>query len=687
MFNGNGGAYDDPYHDSDNHDTHYFEPLRPGGDARWRNAAARIAEVDAEYRVRRGGDWGLEEPADGFASKELQRMVIAARHLVSMLQNGIEYGGASNSERVQSVYRRLRFEHHGLLFRFALLVLRQDLGEEWVIPGGNDAYEEVSHYCRRLTFQDSAVPLLLNSRRADWRCLLNVVEDQLNVQWPAPYLASTPRDSGDHQRAIWSRALLEPVRAMLQVFESNFEHQRSLWQIVLLRNHLRTLQASLRSFASQEHGIDGFRSLGEEQVALYEIADLFANRLLEDDDSTEEVWGRDDAGIFQFEVTWAEQLQTAIAREAANLNLLHPHMAPGRTPELYRTLTPFAVALGNVLNQPDGMTGISDRSLESLRRRIGPYIDESVSADGVEFRNINTGNGPLKPHFLRMVEAMEMILEEPGNIDGDRATSARSSQSTNADNVLEDDVQLIDSDLQTMLRRAVNSEREFRETAPDMNMTIDVLERLSRLGRRLRNRPHERNGPIQEDFDHLHVLDVDRQAGRGLQWDWGTNSLREAHTARIMHRMVKRAAENPSTNPDGAARRRDLETVMGHLREPDILLAGASDAAYLEALRQQLRVDDELWQRGRLQTRTGDALDAWLTRLCKLVFDRMRAHGLPEALRGERLALDIREGQDAVREFDHTSTLVGALEFERLMRIRQAVLEPIGEGGGGGGGV
>jgi hypothetical protein len=43
------------------------------------------------------------------------RVVIAARYMFAMLRNGLEYGNRSSSEeeRLQNLYRRMRFEHHG----------------------------------------------------------------------------------------------------------------------------------------------------------------------------------------------------------------------------------------------------------------------------------------------------------------------------------------------------------------------------------------------------------------------------------------------------------------------------------------------------------------------------------------------------------------------------------------------
>jgi hypothetical protein len=54
MFESGEGDYDIHYYDADNHDAHQLEPLNAGGGNRWRHAAERMAEVDAQFRVRNG---------------------------------------------------------------------------------------------------------------------------------------------------------------------------------------------------------------------------------------------------------------------------------------------------------------------------------------------------------------------------------------------------------------------------------------------------------------------------------------------------------------------------------------------------------------------------------------------------------------------------------------------------------
>ena len=181
-----------------------------GGGDRWRHIAERIAEVDREYRIRRPRDYGLGDNPDGDLQFWVEKIIVAARHLAEMLHNGIDYEGNVPETRLARVYRRIRFEHHGLYLPMYHMMLQQRLPEGWDIPGGTALYEDLLPYSRRLQFGDGAVQLDADERHNEFARFRAVVEDQLNVRCPPMALAQATVDN-DVQSGIWTRTLLEPV--------------------------------------------------------------------------------------------------------------------------------------------------------------------------------------------------------------------------------------------------------------------------------------------------------------------------------------------------------------------------------------------------------------------------------------------------------------------------------------------
>lgn len=172
-----GGRYDDFRWDPENHNTHQFEPLNAGGGHRWRHIAEHIAEVDQQYRIRRRRDHGLGDDPDVDLQSWVEKMIVAARHIASMLHNGIQYEGNDPERRLESVYRRIRFDHHGLYLRNYHMLLQQRAPEWWFIPGGMALYGDLLPYSRGLKFSDNAVPLAPEDCREEWARIRAVVED------------------------------------------------------------------------------------------------------------------------------------------------------------------------------------------------------------------------------------------------------------------------------------------------------------------------------------------------------------------------------------------------------------------------------------------------------------------------------------------------------------------------------
>jgi hypothetical protein len=385
----------------------------------------RVTATDEEFRIRRRGGYQLGIAQRGeFYNTWMQRLVVAARHLLIMLHNGIPHGGSTPEERTERLHRRICFEHHGLYFRYDLMVLQRALGEDAEIPGGNDLYEALSPYSRPLRFQSNAVPGMFFDRRAEWTRFRAVVEHQLGIQYPQIHLLET-LDANEHRRGMWIRVLLEPVSRMLAIFERHCVTTFcSLSDSASLRNELETLRGALRSLGEQPYGTQEFRNSGGEQNAVYEMADLFANGLLTDDNYYEEEWSNNVSGDYHFTMIWAKDIMDAIEVGQENLYLNRPQDMPERVPELYRELNGFSSILENVITNPEGARGISDHNLGDVRRRLARYTE--VQENG--FVQIATGTGTLRPFFLRMAEVMQLIDRD--NVD--RNISPRSSVSSNA---------------------------------------------------------------------------------------------------------------------------------------------------------------------------------------------------------------------------------------------------------------
>ena len=613
----------------------------------------RATATDEEFRIQSRGNYQL---GGDFYNAWMQRLVVAARHMVIMLHNGLPYGGNTSEERVERLHRRIRFEHHGLYFRYGLMVVRRALGEDVEIPGGNDLYESLSPYSRPLRFRHNAVPDMFVDRSAEWTRFRAVVEDQLRIQYSQIHVLET-LDANEHQRGTWTRALLEPVSRMLTIFERRWDTEAfSLSDSASLRNELETLRETLRSLNEQPDRTQEFRESGSEQRAVHDMAELFANRLLGYGNDYVDEWSDDAIGDYRFTMIWAEDIIDAIDVEQANLYLTHPHDLPERVPELYRELNGFLRIVMNVITNPEGAPGISNHNLGDLRRRLAHYTE--VQENG--FVQITTGTGPLRPLFLRMAQVMQRIDRD--NVD--RIISARSSVSSNADNVLEEDIQLIDNEYTTALQNAARGEHNLL-----FGVQIDILEALRRVGARLAqpNRlPTDRN---QEDFDSLQRQVIARRSGRLQAWAGSEN---EGRIARIMQRMVDRALDNREINRNPARQRRaeNLRPLRHRLQEADVLVRDRDDPVYVTAFHQALTMDVDRWQAIGGSTDDGIHLLEFLHNLGQAAL----WHALPPQLRGEEILDRLHDQRVLADRFDVENTVIGTLRnFPRLFGIWEIV--------------
>ena len=282
--------YDDTDREPVNHDAAENEPFDNANISdEWRAATDRVTTAEEDGRIRRGGDYqlGLAGDEQDLYNQHMQRLLIAASHMLTMLGNGIDFGGATLHARTSSVNRRIRFSHHGANFRFSWNQVRQRLGNDFELPGGNESYRLLAPYSHPLRFQEGAVPHDYDTRADEWNQFRRIMEDQVNVQYPlSNFLTALSANAGDTHLAISTRSLLEPILTMIPVLERqvlSWTRPFTLPDSATLRAQLNILHARLQALDFEPGGIAEFRDFGPEQSAVLDIADLFANRLLRDE--------------------------------------------------------------------------------------------------------------------------------------------------------------------------------------------------------------------------------------------------------------------------------------------------------------------------------------------------------------------------------------------------------------------
>ena len=148
----------------------------------------------------------------------MSRLIVATKHLLAMIPNGVDFQRPIVAAREACIRRRLRFTHHALTFRFGWARTRLRLGDDFEIPGGNASFQPLVPYSRALQFQQGAVPAAVDVREEEWSRFHDIVDDQLNVRYPIDYLLdATRRDPVELLRATWIRSLLEPIMIILPV--------------------------------------------------------------------------------------------------------------------------------------------------------------------------------------------------------------------------------------------------------------------------------------------------------------------------------------------------------------------------------------------------------------------------------------------------------------------------------------
>ena len=652
--------WDDWYFNPENHDSHHFEPLNAGRGHHWRDIADRAAEVDREHRIDRHGDYGLGQDNNIW----MQRIVIAARHLASMLHNGIDRGAISLEDRLLNVYRRIRFEHHGMYFLYGLRILRaQD--DDVALPGGNEMYEALKPYARRLRFFPWATPWLSNDRQQEWVRFRALVEDQVHVRYSIKHLAlMMGRD--ERKRAIWTQALLNPVIIMLNVFErSNHRTIFTLAESAILRGAMKELSRSLRALEAQVNGIQAFLQLGEEQRKVVNIAELFASSLLTDARQYTFNWSASSRGEYQFTSTWTEHITESIIAETNHFNGSRLRDMPERLPELYLQLSAFEQFLRDVLSNDELARGISDHNLLDLQRRLTHYME--LKDDGTEEGRLqfSPGSGPLRPIFVRLTE----VLRRMDQANNGRHISARSSISSSADFSSQEELELANRlHVEVLQQHVAIAEDEDPPTARSQ-LTLDVVASLVRVAQRIVHpRQHDR-ARNQADFDMLTRVVNCRILGVALQPEWGSDPL-ERRLIRAVRRTMDANSGNVEINPDYAQRRTDLRTLREELEAAERELQNFDDTVYVEGLRQCLYIHHELWAASERQSPV--SLLEYLEELSRAA----RYHALPAQLRGEPALVAMDSYQASLARFNTGIFAIGPFViFDRLLRVLRYVTE------------
>ena len=561
--------YDDTDRESVNHDAVNFENFENGNVSdEWRAAADRMSTADEDCRIRRGGDFqlGLAGDEQIWYNQHMKRLLIAARHMFTMLGNGIDFGGATLRARTASVNRRIRFSYHGVNFRFALHQLRQRLGEDFELPGGNESYRLLVPYSRVIRFQEGAVPNDVDTRATEWIRLHRIMEDQVNVRYPLSYFPTALRSSpSDIRQAMWTQSLLEPILTMIPVLERHIVALVRPFTILdgaILRAQLQTLHARPQALDAEPGSSTAFRDLDPEQNAVLDTADLFANRLLRDAEEQEypvDWMNQPDPGRAEhlFAGRWCYEILSTIWYDTRNMNRLDTPNLPPRIPQLHRLLTALQAAVEDFARQPDAPTGISHHHLLNLRHILAPHLDPDE--EDPEHAAILAPDGPLRPISFRAFQ----LINDIDNAMRDVQPSPRSSVSSNADNTIREDRALIKEEHLAAVEAAMAGSSD-----PTSTLILDILRHFRRILKRMDEPGLYGTHRNQEDFDwlndqyrrhHAVLLVVDHP-------DLDNNEDFR-RIARALARRMPYAARNIEINSAGPGRRRNLRQLRTRLVE------------------------------------------------------------------------------------------------------------------------
>ena len=650
--------------ESADHNARHVEPLNPSASDQWRLAANHLEEA---YRMGRIEGDGIERGYGPWYNLWMEILIRGARHMLAMLSNGIGSEAPTQEQRMENVHRRMRFAHNGLLFRFALSRIRRHLGVDFELPGGNDAYALLEPFSRRLRFQPGAVPNDYDERQQEWVTLRKVIQDQLHVQHPEQHLLRTAWEGLQNYRTIWARALLQPVSDLLLILERNWKRDNfTLADSADLRNGRNLLQERLRTLSNEAQTNAMFRNLGDEPRTICEIAELFANRLFEDDGSTSTInWETQDINRraeYCFSRTWSYEIMDTMEIETANLNQARPEAIPGRFGELYPNIVAMNNAAENFLAQPDIPDGISDHHLANFRRILNIYTRRIGEPDAQG--NLNTdilaGDGPLGSIFFYMLHVMERIINQ--NVD--RHVSQRSSISSNANNAVREDRALIDNEYIAALSARAELDGPL---SPMTNFTLQLLAPLRRLLVRMDEPGRWDNATNQQDFDQLREWLWRYDAGTLEEPGWPTRAGNR-RLMRVWARRYPGAVDDPAINPARTARERDREELCDELNEVAVLTAHLSDSTYVRGFEQRIhQTRRDLWQ-----DFTNDPPQIFTDLISFL--QRLRTasdyHALPLELQSGQARVQMEHYNTRLRQFDVRNSAVGDLrDFPRLWDI------------------
>lgn len=576
--------------------------------------------------------------------------------------------GNHADERLHCLMRRIRFTHHVLNLRFALVRLRLSQGDSFELPGGNDSFDLLEPYSRSLQFQKDAVPMDPTARDRDWIDLFNVIEDQLQVQNPTTYLldAQTRHAAAELRRATWTRSLLEPVFQMLPIvgrYRFAVPENFTLPDSAMLRALMNELQDKLQKLRDEPGGTISFALLNRESKAVLDIATLFAYNLLEDGAEPQPTpptigwadqadhWSADQV----FAGVWAGNLLHTIRADMNHTDRRVPDDMPGRIPELHRLLTALQATISDFDRHPDPPAGISDHHLINARR-IG--FDNIFTAVGEEDYQIDPGNGDLRSIFFRAYS----VLNNTDEILADRQVSARSSVSSNTDNTIREDRSFIEEQCNTALE-------DVRQNGlyPERKFILLLLDGLRRILQRMDEPGQHSDQRNQKQFDSLYRKH--RQYELDLLPADEAFSLEPAvrRIARVMARRMPEALRIAEINPAGREREENLQVLTARLREVEGLVEGLSDSTCVRGYQECLRQHEGLWL---IESRRPPDMQA-LQDFLEALRDAQEVEDLPDILLSPLSSERAREQfRKALRRFDFNRTIVGDLKtFRRLAQI------------------
>ena len=600
-----------------------------------------------------------------------------------MLHNGFRLRGFSEEERRQGIQRRIRFAHHGINLRFFLSRLQRRRQDHLAIAGGLDVYDRVSRYVRRLRFQRGAVPNDPQIRQTEWRTFRAVVDDQIEVQYSSSYILEPPRHSSELEIALHTRALLEPIRRMLDILPSlsytrSFTFPRA--DSVMLRSEMDNLRSRIHTLEQRTGGVEGFREVGVDQNAAYEIADLFANQLLEDDDQDVEDWGsaEDNHAEWILSQTWAAEMRETIETESVNLGVPSMDQMPERIPELYENLRQLEMALRDIT--PSGAAqDITDYQLRNIARLVIQYEEVYEDQEDEEVRIPLPGQGPLRPLFFDFIDVMQDIMAMNRGRALTPGSSADSPVSSTAGNNPVDDYRLITdiyADTQeTALRHLRGSDGEGL-LRPGADRFLGILRRIRHIALRMW-RPHH-----EDETDNQLIFDQLRESYRNIQdrtagFERFGNLEVEARVMRVLDRLMPSAQTNPEVNPRGEELTEERERRRQHAI--DLIQAGSrryinlQDNAYVRQMQQTFRTVRDHWPWP--DTPLSPAEIQFIQFLDDL-WDS-NSQGLHTQLEGEDQHLEYDAAlHQRLSRYNVTDTPVGNLEeiLPRLYTIRQRVV-------------